>query len=104
MESRSCPFCGKPVGLTIDRCPYCREAIPREAAASRSYAAEGRAKIRRGLLYAMLAGIIHYFAGGYSGMNLPFPIPSVVPEYLTPLLFAAGLGMVLYGAYLYLRS
>ena len=28
MDKKSCPFCGKPVSFGLDRCPFCREAIP----------------------------------------------------------------------------
>jgi hypothetical protein len=60
--------------------------------------------MRRGFLYALLAAIIHFFAAGYSGMNLPIAVPPFVTQVLTPLLFLAGLGMILYGTFLYLRS
>ncbi|HWZ98143.1 MAG TPA: hypothetical protein VN025_10320 [Candidatus Dormibacteraeota bacterium] len=60
--------------------------------------------MRRGLLYTLMAGVIYYFAGGYSGMNLPVPIPPAVNQFLVPLLFAAGLGLVLYGLFLYMRG
>jgi hypothetical protein len=104
MDTRNCPFCGKPVGITIDRCPYGREAIPKEQIVSRPFAEEGRAKIRRGLLYTLLAGIVYYFAGGYSGMHMPFAVPPFVTDILTPLLLLGGVGMTLYGVFLYLRS
>jgi hypothetical protein len=87
----------------LSRCPFCREEIPERRDAARQFAANGRTKIRRGLLFMLLAGIIHYFAGGYSGMRLPVEIPSLVTRYLTPLLFSCGLGLGLYGAYLYAR-
>lgn len=87
----------------LGRCPFCREEIPEFRDAVRQFAANGRAKIRRGLLYMLLAGITHYFAAGYSGMRLPFEIPSLVTRYLTPLLFFGGLGLTLYGACLYAR-
>jgi hypothetical protein len=48
----------------------------------------------------LLAAVIHYFAGGYSAMELPFPIQRVVTFYLSPLLFLSGLGLVLYGFHL----
>jgi hypothetical protein len=48
--------------------------------------------------------VIHYFAGGYSAMDLPFPIDPVVTVYLSPLLFLSGLGLVLYGFYLRKKS
>jgi len=34
---------------------------------------EGRKYMRRGFLYALLAGIIYFFAAGYSGMTIPLP-------------------------------
>lgn len=48
----------------------------------------------------LLAALIHYFAGGYSTMNVPFPINPVVTLYLSPLLFLGGLGLALYGLWL----
>ena len=45
----------------------------------------------------LLAGVIHYFAGGYSAMNLPFPINPVVTVFLSPMLFLSGLGLIVYG-------
>jgi hypothetical protein len=65
---------------------------------------QGRQYMRRGFLYALLAGVAYFFAGGYSGMNLPFPIPNFVIGILIPALFALGLGMILYGGFLYLRA
>ena len=53
--------------------------------------------MRRGLLYMLLAAVIQYFSGGYSGLELPIPIHPAVQEYLAPLLFLSGLGMVVYG-------
>lgn len=108
MQTRSCPFCGKPVGITLDRCPYCREAIPRASTVATRVnnvqTFQGRKYMRRGFLYALMAGVIYFFAGGYSGMNIPVPIPAAVPQILAPLLFAAGLGLILYGFFLYLRG
>jgi hypothetical protein len=106
MEKRSCPFCGKPVAGSLNRCPYCREAIPPVAAASgsRKGSTEGHAYIRRGLLWALLAAVIYYFAGGHSGLTLPFAVPSFVMLYLVPLMFLAAVAMALYGAYLRFKS
>ena len=59
-----------------------------------------KGEVRRGLLYMFLAAVIHYFAGGYSGMTLPFPLSPVVTAYLSPLLFLSGLGLTGYGFYL----
>ena len=102
MEKRSCPFCGKPIGATAIRCPVCREAIPQlhQASGSRVASSYGRAYIRRGLLWALLAIVIYYFAGGHSGMRLPFEIPSFVTQYLVPLLFLAGVAMAVYGLFM----
>jgi hypothetical protein len=102
-NTKKCVFCGKPMETHLTRCPFCREEIPERRVAVSQFAARGRAKIRQGLLYMLLAGSIHYFAAGYSGMRLPVEIPSFVTFYLTPLLFLCGLGLGLYGAYLYAR-
>ena len=48
----------------------------------------------------LLAAVIQYFAGGYSALNLPFPIAPLVTTYLAPFLFLSGLGLTLYGLYL----
>ena len=53
-------------------------------------------KVRRGLLYMLLAAVIHYFSGGYGALNLPFPINPVVTLYLAPWLFLNGLAFVAY--------
>ena len=47
-----------------------------------------------------LAAVIQYFAGGYSSMQIPFPIHPAVQQYLAPLLFFSGLGLVVYGFFL----
>ena|SRR5215467_13491457 len=104
MNSRSCPYCGKPVGVNLRSCPYCREAIPQEQSLRNSYGEQGRKYMRRGLLYTLLAGVVYYFAGGYSTMSLPVAIPAEVNQYFTPLFFALGLGLVLYGLFLYMRG
>lgn len=104
MKSRSCPYCGKPVGPTLINCPYCREAIPREQALKNSFGEQGRKYMRRGLLYTLMAGVVYYFAGGFSPMTLPVSVPAEVNLYFTPLIFALGLGHVLYGLFLYMRG
>lgn len=60
----------------------------------------GRGEIRLGLVCMLLATMIYYLAGGYSAINLPFPIPPAVSVYLSPLLFLSGLGLSIYGVYL----
>jgi len=65
---------------------------------------EGGPKIRRGLLYMLLAGVVQYYAGGYSGFTLPVEIDPVVFQYLVPGLFLLGLGLVVYGFYLKMKG
>jgi hypothetical protein len=102
MATRQCPHCGKEVFDQMRQCPYCREAIGPLPAVRfpRAHSAEGRAKIRQGLLCILLAAVVHYFAGGYSAMQLPFPIQPIVTAYLSPLLFLSGLGLTSIGFYL----
>ena len=104
MAVRQCPYCGKALPDHWTQCPHCRETLePRpevRVASTTRRRTDGRGQIRRGLLFMLLAGIIHYVAGGYSGMELPFPIRPVVTVYLSPLLFLSGLGLSLHGLYL----
>lgn len=99
VSMRQCPFCGKNVPWNFDHCSYCREALPLMAKPPRASSAGDGGNIRRGLLYMLLGAVIHYFAGGYSAMNLPFPIVSVVTSYLSPVVFLGGFGLALYGFY-----
>lgn len=101
--SRPCSYCGKPVPKRMDRCPYCREAVP-EVHLSARFGKNGRREIRRGLIYMLLGAVLHYFAGGYSAMSLPYPLNPLVTSYLSPLVFLGGLGLCVYGVYLKLRS
>lgn len=102
-EERDCPFCGKSIPARLNNCPYCREAMPTVRLSSTKSAGEGRRLFRRGLLYMLLAGIIYFFGGGYSAWQPPIPIAPFVNQYLTPLLFLAGLGMTLYGLILKMK-
>jgi hypothetical protein len=83
----------------LNRCPHCREDVPRVQLASRPPSTAGRLQIRRGLLYMLLAGVIQYFAGGYSSFAVPVGVPPVVTTYLAPVVFLSGLGLLLYGFY-----
>lgn len=47
----------------------------------------------------LLAGVIQYFAGGYSALHVPVAVSSVVTSYLVPLLFLSGFGMTLFGMF-----
>jgi hypothetical protein len=59
-----------------------------------------RSTIRQGLLFMLLAAVIHYFAGGYSAMNLPISIDPLVSVYLSTVLFVCGLGLTVYGIFI----
>jgi hypothetical protein len=97
--TRQCPYCGKFVSKNLSCCPNCRETMPNVLKVEAAPAAK-RGQIRRGLLYMLMAAVIHFFAGGYSAMELPYPIAPVVTIYLSPLLFLGGLGLTLYGLYM----
>jgi hypothetical protein len=90
------------VSALLTQCVYCREALPAvpQIRGDRARSMEGRNKIRQGLLCVLLAAVVHYFAGGYSLMQLPFPIQPIVTIYLSPLLFLSGLGLTSFGLYL----
>lgn len=98
--TRQCAYCGNFVSGHRTQCPNCRETLPK-LYVPRSSNSVSRSEIRRGLLYMLLAAVIHYFAGGYSAMDLPFPINPLVTVYLSPLLFLGGLGLTVYGLYLH---
>ncbi len=87
----------------LDRCPECREAVPQVRLSARPRTV-GREQMRRGFLYMLLAGVIQFFAAGYSGMTLPIAVPPVVTAYLSPVVFLSGLGLLIYGIYLRFRS
>jgi hypothetical protein len=98
--ARQCPHCGAFLSRNLPQCPKCRETIPKIRRAQQVAPVGERGQIRQGLLCILLAAAIHYFAGGYSTMNVPFPIDPVVTVYLSPLLFWGGLSLTLYGFYL----
>ncbi len=104
VASRPCVFCGKTMLSHLTRCPHCREDIPQVRVASSRARIGGREQIRRGLLYMLLAGVIQYFAGGYSGLTPPVAVPPVVTTYLAPAVFLSGLGLLIYGYYLRAKS
>jgi len=103
VTTRPCVFCGKSMLAHLTRCPHCREDIPRVHVSSQPRAG-GRVEIRRGLLYMLLAGVIQYFASGYSTFTLPISVPPVVTTYLAPVVFISGLGLLIYGFYLRSKS
>ena len=82
----------------LNRCPACREEVPEvRLSAHPIKSTAGRNQMRRGFLYMLLAGVIQFFAAGYSGMTLPISVPPAVSQYLAPVVFMAGLGLLLYG-------
>ena len=103
MGSRQCPFCGSLVDADALSCYHCREAIPAQVSRVRDPAA-GYHEIRRGVLYMILSGVIHYAAANLADYSLPIEVPPVLTDYLTPLLFLGGLGFFLYGWILKLRG
>jgi hypothetical protein len=103
LATRPCVFCGKSMLAHLGRCPHCREDIPKVQLSSRPRTG-GRLHIRRALLYMLLAGVIQYFAAGYSPLTLPVQVPPVVTAYLAPVVFLSGLGMLIYGLYLRAKS
>jgi len=106
MPTRQCPHCGKEVFDQSRQCPYCREALSAvpETHLTNPGRATGRGKIRQGLLCILLGALVHYFAGGYSGMPLPYPITPLVTTYLSPLLLLSGLGLSFFGLVLQHKS
>ena len=104
VQTRQCAFCGKRISITLNQCPFCREMVP-QLRLSRSSGSDGRRQIRQGLLYMLLAGVIHYFAAGYAmPLQLPVDVLPIVSNYLSPLLFLGGLGFTLYGLILRVKS
>ncbi len=105
-DKRRCVFCGKHIESHLTQCPFCREAVP-QVQLSRLNRPDGRYQVRRGLLYMLLAAVIHFFAAGYGApirIPLPITILPLVTQYLTPLVFLGGLGLTLYGLFLRFRS
>ena len=98
-SKRQCPYCGATISRSLTDCPVCHEHIP-AIAETRMAPVTKPWQIRRGLLYILLAGVIQYFAGGYSGLHLPFSINPLITNYLAPILLMSGLGLFLYGLYL----
>src|SRR5256885_13985706 len=93
-DTRRCVFCGKYMAAHLTQCPFCREAVP-QVQLSRRAGPNGREQIRRGLLYILLGGVIHYFAGG-DGKPLPGALPASglppLTQNLTPPPFLPRLG------------
>lgn len=102
---RECPYCGKMVYDRLTQCTQCRETLPemKVTGGGSAHTAGGSDKIRRGLLFMLLAAVIGYFTSGASPLAIPVIVPRAVIMYLSPLLFVGGLGLSLHGLYLQLR-
>ncbi len=99
VATRPCVFCGKSILAHLSRCPHCREEIPQVHSIAKAPRVGGRAQIRRGLLYMLLAGVIQYFASGASGWTVPVAVPAAVTTYLAPAVFVSGLGLLVYAVF-----
>src|ERR1700682_2261551 len=103
-ETRRCVYCGKHMAVHLTQCPYCRQGVP-QVQFTRRAGTDGRAHIRPGLQYRLLAAVVYYFAAGYAApLWLPVQVLPVVVNYLLPLLFLAGLGLTVYGLFLRFKS
>ena len=99
MASRQCPFCGKIVPEQATRCPFCREELIHVTVAAGRHGEQGLRYMRRGLLYMLMASVVHYYLGGYSPEKFPFTVLPEVTQYLIPFLFLCGLGLLAFGVY-----
>jgi hypothetical protein len=96
MNMRQCPYCGLPVAGICTECPHCHAVIP-EIGVRQERDTHSESQIRKGLLCVLLAAVIHYFAAGYSSMQVPYPIDPIVTVLLSPLLFLSGIGLAAHG-------
>lgn len=96
LAARHCVYCGKPVAHHLSQCPHCREAVPKVRLAPAPAPAAKRSQMVRGILYMVLALVIHYVAVRSDSLNLPFSVNPAV-SYLATMMFLAGLALTLYG-------
>lgn len=104
MAKRQCSYCGAFNPDTAQICSNCRESLVEVHVSHAGISPVGMAKVRRGVIYILLAGGLHYFAAGHSGIALPVQITPVVNAYLIPFLFLCGAGLVVYGLFLRVKS
>ena len=97
MGKRQCPYCGKYISDALTQCPLCREALDAVPHVAGTGAEQGQRFIRRGVLYMVMAGVIHFLLGEYIPLQIPFEVPSFVGNYLVPFLFLGGLGLTAFG-------
>ena len=100
MSTRQCPHCGKIIDSQLQQCPHCREAVGPQVDIRRSREKKGGPEIRKGLLWILVASVLHYYLHGHDPfVQIPLEIHPYVVEYFIPLLFLAGTGLVLMGIY-----
>ncbi|HEX9760416.1 MAG TPA: hypothetical protein VGA40_05835 [Candidatus Acidoferrales bacterium] len=100
MARKQCTFCGEFALETAAMCPRCREAFPAVTMQGSLDPVQGKREIRRGILYVVLSGVVHYFTAGYSGMQLPLSIIiPAVDDFLLPFLALCGMGLIVLGFY-----
>lgn len=99
---RQCMHCGKFIPARATQCVYCKESLPElnPVRMTGGGASPGGSRIRRGLLFMLMAAVVQYFGGGFSGYTLPVGIDPTVLQYLVGGLFVLGLGFLGYGFYL----
>jgi hypothetical protein len=99
VSTQQCVYCGKRVAPHQEQCPHCREAVPKvrlgPAPTSSTSTVKG-GQMRRGILYIILGLVIHYISPRAEMLNLPFSINPTV-NYLSMLVFLAGLALALFG-------
>ncbi len=104
MARRQCPRCGAFLRESVTRCPECREELG-QVQTFRGYRTHGGgAEIRRGLLYILMAAVIHYFVGSSSPLPNPVPFAPLLTNYVLPFLFLCGIGLVVLGLYRRVRG
>jgi len=96
LAARQCVYCGKAIAQHHSQCPHCREAVPKVRLAPAAAPAAKRNQMRRGILYMLLALVIHYVALRSDSLNLSFSVNPTV-GYLATMMFLAGLALTLYG-------
>lgn len=99
MTLRQCPFCGKLIAQAATHCLSCQAELPAIRQKVHSSSEASRRLIRRGMLWMLLAGVLYYFAAGYSALEFPVAIAPMLTGWVLPLLFLAGLGLLIYGVY-----
>jgi hypothetical protein len=98
-DLRQCIHCGKLIRRGLAQCPYCREAQTEVSVTAQPIKTGSRGYLRLGLLLILLAGVVQYFAGGYSPIELPPEITSAAVTYAVPVLGVGGAVLILYSLF-----